>query len=167
MTLKGAAAAARLARENGLAFAGMEIASGSGELVLWADGTRVDDEEQAPDTGLPELDAVLSGSRAIVVRPGCRRYEIRFTSVVMHAHYDEGLHVPEDHEDFSTPLRRYTDSRFLRFLKDETLADKLLDEPLLHYRIAMLNDIIDVAATTPPDVLSRVLTVSDLWMMDD
>ena len=166
MHLTGPAATARLAREKALALHSLSFDPGRCSLTLEADGTRVDDEEHSADTGLPELDAVLGKSRPLVVRPGCRRYNLHFDAVITHAVHDEGFHVPEAHEDFSTPLRCYTQSRFLTYLTEECFADMVIDAGMSHHRLVTLDQVIAVACTDAPAVTSRVLTASDLWLDD-
>lgn len=164
MTAAGPDAAARIAREQALALHALDFDTGRRRLCITVDGTRVDDEEQQPDTGNPELDAVLGKSRAIVVRPGCRRYQITFEDVTTFMVHDESTHVHEPHEDFTTPLRTYTQSRFLAHLAQESFADQVMPDAPRHYRVATLDDIIDVASPDAPHVTSRVLMASDLWL---
>ncbi|WP_299045448.1 hypothetical protein [uncultured Tateyamaria sp.] len=133
------------------------------------DGTRVSDETARPDTGNETLDGIIGASHAIDVLPGCRQYTIAFEDVVAVQIRDESYAEVEREEDYFRPLRHYPASRFLTHMRDATFAEAVLNQPLVHWAVVTLDDVIDIAAQPGdvPAVSSRVLTATELWADPD
>ena len=155
----------RLQAEKGVVLRSVHYDVENRTLAITIDGTRFNDVPGGPQTGQPELDAVLAGSFEIVVRPGCRRYVVRVDRPVGFQIRDECFVHPEAGDTSTTPLRPHTRSAFLEHMAKTTFAADVLNGPVAHWAVVTFDDVIDIATQhdAGPRVSSRVLTTSDLW----
>lgn len=101
---------------------------------------------------LPELEKTLKDASLIESTDECRSFELVWRRYVAYLVTEECAGSCGSYEDelFSGKLLRvYTKSHFLEHLARDTGGHT---EPVLHYKLACLNHLIDVAAYAPPEV---------------
>jgi hypothetical protein len=106
----------------------------------------------------PELEAILKDASPIESVEGCRIFEIHWKSYAAYLVTEElvGSNSVTGYDDENYTgriLRMYTRSHFLDHLARNTGGHT---DPIEHYKLVCLNNLIDVAAYAPPEV--RVVT---------
>ena len=129
-------------------------------LLVTVDEASREDRPQPLETGNAAVDAALGPAYPVTTRPGHRRFVVEFEPVAS-AIRDESFAVPEDDEDFSSPLRRYSTSTFLDWVERGTFVQS--DEgPVRHVALVTFDVVIDVATQTLPEITVIRLTEADL-----
>lgn len=101
---------------------------------------------------LPELQEIIKGASPIESTDACRIFDLTWKRYVAYLVTEEyvGSCGRDDDEIFTGKLFRvYTKSHFLEHLARDTSGHT---EQILHYKLACLNHLIDVAAYAPPEV---------------
>ncbi|AJE46320.1 hypothetical protein [Celeribacter indicus] len=113
-------------------------------------------------TGNSVIDGLLGGANVIEVRPGSRRFTLRFDEYVSFKITEE---IFSRHEDTPAPaslFRENPSAVFLRHVKEWTIYEDYHEDRLHHYCVAALNHVLEVVTTVPPTVQMRILTEDDL-----
>jgi hypothetical protein len=150
-----------LAAEEFLRFHDLRTAPGYSDLTVWVDGAERSDEPGTAETGNAGIDRMLGPVHRIDVVPGSLRYEVIFADFIAFQVRNESFVLPEPNEDFSTHLRRYEKSAFLDHVRATTMAEGLVDGPLMHIAVVTLDQVIDVATTVEPVITARVIGPDD------
>lgn len=114
----------------------------SGELVNAAAAT----EEE-----LPALREILANSRPIVHGPGCRVFEITWSSYIAYSVRNESFVSANSLEIRAGRLFvEYSVSKYLDFVEAATFARTDFPGPFKHWGINCLNHVIDIVSTEAP-----------------
>ncbi|PTB88925.1 hypothetical protein C9928_05220 [Pseudidiomarina aestuarii] len=104
---------------------------------------------EEPNEALRKL---LIESKRIEVTDNSARYEIVFDDYIAYTVTNESYAGSSD-GDFEGRLARiYSESAFLNYISQSTLASADFPGPLIHYGFCCLNQIIDVVSERPPTV---------------
>ena len=101
---------------------------------------------------LPELEEILKKSAPIESTENCKRYEIRWMHYVAYLVTEECVGSCGDYDDEAYTgrlFRIYTKSHFLDHLARDTGAHS---KPILHFKLACLNHLVDVASYEHPEI---------------
>lgn len=112
-------------------------------------------------TGSSIIDDMLGPVSAIEVRPGSRRFTLRFDEYVSFKITDESHIRPGESDTYASLFRENPSAVFLRHVQKDLLSldDKI---PLHHYCVVALNHVLEVVTPLPPDAEMQVLTEADL-----
>lgn len=154
-------AATELAAERYLRFHDLRTAPGYSDLTVWVDGAVAEPERASAETGNADIDRAIGPVRRITTNEGQRRYEVVFTNVLAFSVRMENFVIPEENEDFTTPLRRYQQSRFLEFIEAATFVRQMQSEPIQHIAVVTMDQVIDVAVTEDPEVNAKIIGPDD------
>jgi hypothetical protein len=105
-----------------------------------------------PHPELPELEEILNGSSPIESTEDCRTFELTWERYVAYLVTEEcvGSCGHDDDEIYTGKLFRvYTKSHFLEHLSRDTGGHT---KSILHFKLACINHLVDVAAYAPPEV---------------
>jgi hypothetical protein len=118
-------------------------------LRLVIDEAKADSETRDIVVG----ETVISGARPIVSDSSCHRYEIIFGSYVAYSVRNESYTVGDEAEQFTGRLyRKYSQSRFLEFVRTASIASDDYPGPLIHHGIICEDHVVDVASVDEPEV---------------
>ncbi len=98
------------------------------------------------------LRKVLNESRTIEVTDQSARYEVAFDDYIAYAVTNESYAGGVEQAFEGRLVRAYSDSAFLHFIGQGTIATAEYPGPFVHYGFCCLNHVIDVVAETPPSV---------------
>ncbi|MEL6766567.1 MAG: hypothetical protein AAFP17_05255 [Pseudomonadota bacterium] len=118
---------------------------------------RAEKELTPVKTGNVKLDQLLKSAHAIKSEPSFREFTITFQNYVGFSVRNESYVCAEPEEEYSKNLRAYSESKFLEFIQGSTFAQKLQDEPILHFAVVCTDHIIDVACAAPPHIELRTI----------
>jgi hypothetical protein len=98
-------------------------------------------------------ETVISGAKPIVSDSSSQRYELIFGSYVAYSVRNESYTVWDEAEQFTGHVfRRYSQSRFLEFVRAASIASNDYPGPLIHHGIICQDHVVDVASAEEPDV---------------
>lgn len=108
----------------------------------------------------PEIRRMLSESRGIEHRPGCKVFEIYWPNYVGYSVRDESYALPEPDTSEGTGrlFVEYTRSLYLEYLSRATFADSDYPGPFKHWALYCQNHCVDVASTKEPTIEVRYST---------
>ncbi|WP_434286660.1 hypothetical protein [Celeribacter sp. SCSIO 80788] len=113
-------------------------------------------------TGSSVIDDILGPVSAIEVRPGSRRFTLRFDEYVSFKITDESQMSsdPEASESHASLFRENPSAVFLRHVKQglHWEDDRI---PLYHYCVVALNHVLEVVTSLPPDAEMQILGADD------
>jgi hypothetical protein len=90
---------------------------------------------------------------AIVTDDTCRKYKVTFRDYVAYSVTNESFTVLDDEEQFTGNLfRQFSKSKFLDYVAASTVLVEDIVGAYMHYEIACLNQIIDVATGREPTI---------------
>ena len=99
---------------------------------------------------------IIPDARAVEVTEQSKRVRIEFSKVLAYQVIDESYYVSQSSnklEELAGPvLCQQTGSDYLEHLKQISLVNDLIDDPIHHYALNLADDIIDVISTTEPSV---------------
>ena len=99
---------------------------------------------------------IIPDARAVEVTEQSKRVRIEFSKVLAYQVIDESYYVSQSSnklEELAGPvLCQQTGSDYLEHLKQISLVNDLIDDPINHYALNLADDIIDVISTTEPSV---------------
>lgn len=109
---------------------------------------------EEPNQILREL---LNNSKPIEVTSESIRYEIEFEDYIAYAITNESYagNIEEKYE--GRLARTYSESAFLNYIKQGTIATVEYPGPFVHYGFCCLNQILDIVSESPPRI--KVITV--------
>ncbi|MCA0044602.1 hypothetical protein [Celeribacter litoreus] len=112
-------------------------------------------------TGSSVVDDMLGPVSIIEVRPGSRRFTLRFDEYVSFKITDESQIRPGENETYASLFRENPSAVFLRHVQKDLLSmeDNIA---LHHYCVVALNHVLEVVTPLPPDVECQVLSADDL-----
>lgn len=94
----------------------------------------------------------ISDARPIEVTNSSKWFEVVWDTYISFAVRDESFASSNDEEWVGKVFRVYSRSRFLDFISAGTFADADFPGPFVHYEIACLDHIVDVASLRPPKI---------------
>jgi len=94
----------------------------------------------------------ISDARPIEVTNSSKWFEVVWDTYISFAVRDESFASSSDEDWIGKVFRIYSRSRFLDFLSAGTFASSDFPGPFVHYEIACLDHIIDVASLHPPTI---------------
>ncbi|SFI62158.1 hypothetical protein [Celeribacter neptunius] len=132
--------------------------------VIFDEG--IEGEADQLKTGSSVIDSLLGKAKVIEVRPGSKRFTLRFEDYVSFKITDETFSKPEEVKplDKATPaslFRENPSAVFLRHVKEWTVYEDYHPDKMHHYCVAALNHVLEVVTTVPPLVEMQVLTEAD------
>lgn len=132
--------------------------------VIFDEGIEGETDQLA--TGNSVIDSLLRAARVIEVRPGSRRFTLRFEDYLSFKITDETFAKPEEARplDEATPaslFRENPSAVFLRHVKEWTIYEDYHADKMHHYCVAALNHVLEVVTTVPPRVDMQELTEAD------
>ncbi|WP_417263667.1 hypothetical protein [Celeribacter sp.] len=132
--------------------------------VIFDEG--IEGEPDQIKSGNSVIDDLLGKAKVIEVRPGSRRFTLRFEDYVSFKITDETFSKPEDAPalDEKTPaslFRENPSAVFLRHVKEWTIYEDYHADKMHHYCVAALNHVLEVVTTVPPLVEMQVLGEAD------
>ena len=133
----------------------MQVQGISGLRIVIAAGDVAEGAQEPKYDEIPSVDLrkTLRGSKPITVTSDSVRYEIKFVDFISYSVTFPGYTVKDDGKFDGVNAGTYTDSAFLRYVKEATYADEVYREPLIHYCIWCFNQKIDVVSSKPPVVI--------------
>jgi hypothetical protein len=113
-----------------------------------------EDRPVSLDGELPEIRKLLAETKPIVHGPGCRVFELRWSSYIAYSVLNESFASVEPAESVGVGrlVVEYSKSVFLAYLARSTFASSEYPGPFLHWDVRCLNHIIQVASTQRPSV---------------
>jgi len=129
-----------------------EEAPDSLDLRLVVHEARAENQLSRMKTGNTGTDLDLGEGHLIGSNPSFREFTITFEDYVGFSIRSESYVVPEPEEDYSKKLRSYSNSVFLDFMENSTVAQQVLEEPLLHFAVVCVDHVVDVACAAPPTI---------------
>ncbi len=104
---------------------------------------------------LPEIQKMLAETRSIEHGPGCKVFEILWTSYVGYSVLNESYDLPEPatSKGEGKLFVEYTSSVFLEYLSRATFASSDYPGPFKHWAVYCLNHSVDVASTQEPRIV--------------
>ena len=110
--------------------------------------------EQLAEESLPEVRALLAGSKAIVHGPGCQVFELVWTSYVGYSVENESYALPEPKESVGEGrlLVVYTESVYLSYLAKATFTSADYPGSFKHWALCCLNHVVNVASVEEPAI---------------
>lgn len=101
-----------------------------------------------------EIRCLLSESKSIEHGPGCKIFEINWSSYIAYSVLNESYALPEPDTSVGTGrlFVKYTKSVYLDYLSRVTFADSTFPGPFKHWAVYCLNHCVDVASTADPTI---------------
>lgn len=126
----------------------------SNELLLVIEETTVGEEitQERLEAESPEIQGLLSGCRQIVHSASCRSFKLVWNSYVSYHVRNESYATNEpfpSNRDGRTIIKR-TQSHYLTYIHQSTIANNDYPGPLIHWTIFSLDHIIDIVSTEEP-----------------
>ncbi|MEK6318967.1 MAG: hypothetical protein V4807_31520 [Burkholderia gladioli] len=106
----------------------------------------------------PELTDILKGARAIEHLPGCRIFDIRWSSYIAYSVVNESYASgePETSDGSGKLFREYVRSEYLNYMRKASWACDDHPGPYRHWAAYCLNHVVDVASPSEPEITVEI-----------
>ncbi|WP_407853830.1 hypothetical protein [Burkholderia gladioli] len=136
-----------------------QLDDGTLRLVLLeaTEGGAVDSAKLGFDSR-PELIDILKGARAIEHLPGCRIFDIRWSSYIAYSVVNESYASgePETSDGSGKLFREYVRSEYLNYMHKASWACDDHPGPYRHWAAYCLNHVVDVASPSEPEITVEI-----------
>ncbi|CAB3638639.1 hypothetical protein LMG24238_00074 [Paraburkholderia sediminicola] len=108
----------------------------------------------------PELTGILKGARAIEHLPGCRIFDIRWSSYIAYSVVNESYASgePETSDGSGKLFKEYMRSEYLNYMRKASWACDDHPGPYRHWAAYCLNQVVDVASPSEPEITIEIAT---------
>ncbi len=108
----------------------------------------------------PELSSILKRARAIEHLPGCRIFDIRWSSYIAYSVINESYASgePETSGGSGKLFKEYIRSEYLNYMRKASWACDDHPGPYKHWAAYCLNHVVDVASPSEPEITVEIAT---------
>lgn len=108
----------------------------------------------------PELTAILAGARTIEHLPGCRIFDIRWSSYIAYSVVNESYASvePETPDGSGKLFKEYIRSEYLDYMRKASWACDDHPGPYKHWAAYCLNHVVNVASPSEPEITVEIGT---------
>ena len=108
----------------------------------------------------PGLTGILKGARAIEHLPGCRIFDIRWSSYIAYSVVNESYASgePETSDGSGKLFKEYMRSEYLNYMRKASWACDDHPGPYKHWAAYCLNHVVDVASSSEPEITVEIAT---------
>lgn len=126
-------------------------------LLEATSGGAIDAEKLGFDSP-PELIGILEGARAIEHLPGCRIFDVRWSSYIAYSVINESYASGEPETSVGTGklFREYSRSEYLHYMRNASWACDDHPGPYKHWAAYCLNHVVDVASPSEPEITVEI-----------
>ena len=118
------------------------------QLLINIQGASISEQEEYLSMGKKSLGALRA-----VTPDSDKKYSIFFNSCIAYLVQNESFYLGHEHEAWTGGLICiYNKSNYLDYIKNNTIAEHLLDEEIKHYSVNCSNHIIHIASICEPKI---------------